>query len=85
MGMPRNVSVAGFQRRSELSAASKPSHAATWPFEVSARWTGTIGHGLGAAKLPIASAPGSAGGAGVPGTTGWPMSAPISAALSGRL
>ena len=66
MGIDRNVSVAGSQRCSELSAASKPSQAATLPFEVSARCTGTIGHVCGAAKLPIASAPGSGGGAGVP-------------------
>ena len=73
--MLRNVSVAGFHSRSESRAASKPSQAATCPFEVSAMCTGTIGQAFGAAKLPITSAPGSGGGAGVPGTTGWPMSA----------
>ena len=83
--MSSNWPVHGFQVCSELTAASKPSHAATRPSASVARWTGVIGHACGAANLPIAVRSVSVGGAGVPATTGASLSARISSRVSVRL
>ena len=85
VGTASNSPVHGSQVCSELSAASKPSQAATLPSDVRARCTGVIGHDCGAAKRPIAAAESSTGGRGVPGTTERSMSAVISSAVSRRL
>ena len=81
-GAGSNAPVSGFQTCSESTAALKPSHATTLPFESIDACTATIGQATGAAHAPTWSRAGACAAAGAP--TGFAMSAAISAAASAR-
>ena len=80
-----NAPVAGFQTRSESTAAAKPSYMRTLPLRRSIMCTGTRGHSTGSAQLPTTAGSLGGGGGGPEPPIDVVMSVWISVAVRARL